>query len=176
MSLFTVSTTGPQVVDVEQENGSVVSFVQTTSGSCGWTTAERVQATLCYESNGDWLFTRGGTEIFTFNPTGQLVSESDLNGYTTALAYNSSNQLTTVTDPAGRTISFTYNSSGLLAKVTDPAGLTTQYSYNSSGDLTQVTDVGGALPRTLTVLLTSSHRSPTRLATPQLSSTTRRGR
>jgi RHS repeat-associated protein len=133
-------TYGPSVMDVVQENGSVTQFVETATSS--WVPPARVQATLGQEGNGDWLFTRGATDMFTFDPSGQLISESDLNGYTTTLSYNSSGQLTTVTGPAGRTLAFTYGPDGLVSEVTDPVGRTTTYAYDANDDLTSVTDVG----------------------------------
>ena len=131
-------TYGSSVMDIVQDNGSVVRFLQTATGT--WAAAQRVQATLSLQ-NGNWVFDRGGTEIFTFNPSGQLVSESDLNGYTTTLTY-SGGQLTTVTDPAVRALHF-YYSGGLVSSVTDPAGRTTSYYYDGYGNLSKVVDAGG---------------------------------
>jgi RHS repeat-associated protein len=144
MGVSTDPAYGPSVLDVTQEDGSVVRFLQTATGA--WEPAQRVQATLSEEANGDWLFERGAREAFTFNPSGQLISESDLNGYTTTLTYNSSGQLATVADPAGRTLSLSYTNN-LLTGVSGPGGLTTSYAYDTAGNLVQVTDIGGGVTK-----------------------------
>jgi YD repeat-containing protein len=139
MSATVDSTTG--AVTVNQEDGSTDVF--TPNGSGGYTTLPSVFATLIQNSDGTYTFTRRGTEIFTFAPSGQLVAESDPNGYVTSLAYNSSDQLQTVTDPAGRTIQFTYGANGLIASATDSSGRSVMFSYDSSGDLTDLIDAAG---------------------------------
>ncbi len=133
MSLATDPATGD--VTITQENGSTVTFVPSLSGT-GYSAPPSVFATLTQNSDGTWTFTRRGTQIFTFGSTGQLLSESDPNGYVTTLTYNGSGQLASVTDPAGRSLTFTYGTNGLVASVTDPAGRTVQYGYNSAEDLT----------------------------------------
>ena len=88
---------GP-VEDVTQENGSLARFTQNSSG--GWTAPSRLQATLAYNaSSGQWSFTRTAQDTYTFNSSGQLTTETDLDGYTTTLTYTSG-KLTAVTDPA----------------------------------------------------------------------------
>ena len=140
MSLATDAASG--AVTITQGGGSTVTFAPDGTGS-GYVAPPSVFATLVQNSDGTWTFTRRGTQIFTFGSTGQLLSESDPNGYVTTLTYNGSGQLASVTDPAGRSLTFTYGSNGLVAQVTDPAGRTVQYGYNSAKDLTSVTDVGG---------------------------------
>ena len=104
----------------------------------------RVQATLVSNTGGTYTFTRKARQIFTFNSSGQLTSESDLNGYTTSLTYTGG-LLTSVTDPAGRTLTFTYNSSNLIATATDTtASRTYTYGYTGS-NLTSVTDPDGGV-------------------------------
>ena len=89
-------TYGSSVMDIVQDNGSVVRFLQTATGTSGSHAARPGDALPPERQLGlrPWW-----DRIFTFNPSGQLVSESDLNGYTTTLTY-SGGQLTTVTDPA----------------------------------------------------------------------------
>ena len=135
MSLTFGSGSPPSTVTVNQENGTQVTF--TYSGST-YTAPARVLATLV-QSGSNWIFTRKAAETFTFNSSGQLTGETDLNGYTTSLTY-SSGKLSTVTDPAGRTLSISYGSNGLISEVTDPDSRNVMYGYDGSGDLTSVTD------------------------------------
>jgi RHS repeat-associated protein len=135
-----------QTATITQEDGSQVSF--TTSGSCSsgtWTAAApRYLATLAY-SGGTWTFTRQGKDAYTFNSSGQLTSETDLNGYGTSLTY-SSGKLDTVTDPAGRSLTFGWTGSNITSVTDANVGgntRTVSYSYDGNGDLQDVTDVNG---------------------------------
>src|SRR5205807_1712916 len=92
--------------------------------------------------DGTFTFTRHAAQTFAFSSTGQLLSERDLNGYTTTLSYNAANQLTAVTDPAGRSLTFSWQGNHIQS-VADPVGHTLTYSFNSTGDLSSVTDPGG---------------------------------
>lgn len=133
------SVSDAPVVDVVQENGSVVPFSLQANGS--YLPPERGQATLAQNSDGTWTFVRRHQLTFTFNDSGALTQVSDLNGYLTMLGYNGTGVLTTVTDNAGRTLTFAYQS-GLISSITGPAGRVVQYGY-TSGQLTSVTDPDG---------------------------------
>jgi RHS repeat-associated protein len=139
MSLAVDSASG--YVQVTQENGATTVF--TPDGSGGYAAPPEVYATLTKNADGTWTFIRQQQQRFVFSATGQLISISDLNGYTTTLSYNGSGQLTTVSDPEGRTLSFSYGSNGDIASATDPAGRTVSYGYDSSGNLTSVTNPAG---------------------------------
>jgi RHS repeat-associated protein len=146
MSLAVSGTSPNQVATITQENDSQVTFNQPSSGSIWPAAAPRFVATLTYNSGSStWTLQRDGQNKYTFNSSGQLTQEQDLNGYTTALAYSSGN-LSTVTDNAGRTLGFTWTGSH-ITKVTDSnvSGntRTVSYSFNGSGELTDVTDVNG---------------------------------
>jgi RHS repeat-associated protein len=139
MSLSCSSTTAT----ITQEDSGTVSF--TTGGSCSsgtWTSAAAYNiATLSY-SGGTWTFKRQGQDTYTFNSSGQLTSEADLNGYTTSFSYTSGD-LTAITDPAGRTLTLGWTGSDITS-VTDAnvtPNRTVSYTYNGSGELTDVTDV-----------------------------------
>ena len=125
-------------VTVTQENGSTVLFSALSGG--GYSAPPRVEATLLKNADGTYTMTRMGQTIFHFSASGQLLSISDLNGYTTSLAYNASGQLVTVTDPSGRNLTFTYGTNGLVSSVTDPIGRIVAYAYDANGNLTSVTD------------------------------------
>jgi YD repeat-containing protein len=143
------------VEEIRQENGSIVRFAQLEGEKGPWTpVAEsegkwlpvtRVLAALEKTSEG-WTFTRKKTAIFKFNTSGQLISESDLNGDATTLAYNSSHQLETVTDSGGRKIKFTYSGEH-VTEVTDSDGRTVKYHYEEHGNLTEVTNTTGAVTK-----------------------------
>jgi RHS repeat-associated protein len=130
------------IVTITQENGSQASFTQ--SGSTWTPSAPRFIATLTHNGDGTWTFVRQARDTYTFNGSGQLVSEKDLNGYTTSLSYTSGN-LTTVTDPAGRTLSVGWTGSHITS-VTDAnvsPSRSVQFQYNDgAGNLTDVIDVG----------------------------------
>jgi RHS repeat-associated protein len=127
-------------VVANQENGSQVTFTEAPDGS--YTAAPRVTATLVHNGDGTWTIVRHHRESFTFDSSGRLAKETDLNGYVTSLAYDAHGQLETVTDPAGRKLTFTY-SGNHIATAIDPLGRVVHYSYDAAGDLSDVTDVGG---------------------------------
>ena len=127
-------------VSVQQQNGSVVIFSPNSSG--GYSVPSRVLATLIKNSDGTYVFTPNSSHIaYKFNGGGQLVSETDRNGYTTTLSY-SGNNLTTVTDPAGRSLTFAYTGSN-ISSVSDPAGRTVSFTYDAAGNLATATNPGG---------------------------------
>ncbi len=127
-------------VVVNQENGSQVIFTEQSGAT--YTAPPRVTATLVHNGDGSWTFVRRHKDTFSFNSSGRLTQEQDLNGYVTALAYDGSDQLTTVTDPAGRKLTFAY-SGNHVSSVTDPLGRVVTYAYDGEGNLTDVTDVNG---------------------------------
>jgi YD repeat-containing protein len=138
MSLSFGTGSPPSTVTVNQENGTQVTF--TNSGGT-YTAPPRVMATLS-DSGGTWTYTRKAKSTFTFNSSGQLTAESDLNGYTTTLSYTGS-QLTTITDPEGRTLSLSYGTNGLVSQLSDSSSpaRTVTYSYDANKNLTDVIDV-----------------------------------
>jgi YD repeat-containing protein len=134
----------PSVVDLDEENGAVQEFVL--SGS-SWVPADpQVDATLVHNGDGTWTVVREGTESLTFNSSGQLTSEADLNGETTSISYPSSTSIV-VTDPAGRTLTATLSSGShpLITSVSASGSpsRTVSFGYDSSGDLTSITGVNG---------------------------------
>lgn len=127
-------------VVVNQGNGSQVTFTEQSGGT--YTAPPRVTATLEHNEDGSWTFVRRHRDTFSFDSSGKLTQEKDLNGYVTALAYNGSGQLTTVTDPSGRKLTFAYSGSH-ISSVTDPLGRVVTYAYDGEGNLTDVADVNG---------------------------------
>jgi RHS repeat-associated protein len=135
---------GSGVEDVTTGDGAVVRFAQNSAGS--WVAPTRVEASLSHNTtNNTWTLVVAGRNSYVFNSTGQLISQTDLNGYVTTLAYTAG-QLSTVTDPAGRTLTFTWGACGAaqcVSSVTDPAGRVIRYGYDSNANLTSVQDVAG---------------------------------
>ena len=126
---------------VNQENGSQVQFSQ--SGSTFAPTQPETTATLTSSGN-NFVFARHDQGSYTFNGSGVLTGESDLNGNVTTLTYPS-NEIV-VSDPAGRTLTMT-TGGGHITSVSDSASppRTVQFGYDSAGDLTNVTGVNGGV-------------------------------
>jgi RHS repeat-associated protein len=137
---------GSTVMDVTQENGSVVRFAQDAAGA--WQPAGRVNAMLSHDAtSGTWSFTRaGGQNKYIFNSAGQLTTETSLDGYSTTLNYLSG-KLSSITDPGGRNLTVTWGAcagSSCITAIGDPGNRTVNYTYDSAANLTGVQDVGGA--------------------------------
>jgi len=129
-------------VTVNEETGSQIVFTPTPSG---YQAPSRVIATLVKNSDGNYTFTRWDGEQLLFNSNGQLVQESDRNGYKTILSYNAG-ALATVTDPAGRSLNFTYTGA-FISKITDLAGRQVTFAYDNNGNLVSATDVDGGVAK-----------------------------
>ena len=126
-------------VTVNQENGSTVSFADQ-SGT--YVAFPRVLAGLSMNADGTYTFVRDAQQVdYLFSAAGQLLAETDRNGYTTTLSYTAG-QLSAITDPAGRTLSLSYSGNHITG-ITDPAGRHVTYSYNADSELTGVIDVDG---------------------------------
>jgi len=140
-SLSVNGTSG--VVTVNEETGGQEVFDPASGG--GYTAPPRVMATLVHNMSGTWTLVVRNQTTYTFNSSGQLTSEEDLNGYTTSLTY-SSGELTTITDPEGRTFSIGWTS-GHITTVTDTnvtPNRTVTFEYNDgNGNLTDVINVNG---------------------------------
>ena len=93
-------------------------------------------------SGSDYVYDDQGSDTYTFNSSGQLITITDPNDYSTTLTYTSGT-LTTVTDAAGQTLTFAYGENGLVSSVTDPMSRETTYAYDGNGNLTSVTDPDG---------------------------------
>ena len=127
---------------VASGTGSSVTF--TPNGSGGFNPPSFLRATLTQNADGTYTFTGNDRHSLGFDSAGQLVKETDANGYTTTLSYSGS-QLASVTDPGGRALTFSYGADGDLASVTDPAGRTVSFAYDSAGNLSTATDAAGGV-------------------------------
>ena len=125
-------------VIITDESGAPVTF--NLVGST-WTAPTYNVSTLT-TSGGNWTYTRWNGDVFAFNSSGQLTSETDRNSNALTLAY-SSGKLSTVTDaPGSRSLTFTWTGSN-VTKVEDPDSQYVYYYYDSLGNLTQVKDQAG---------------------------------
>ena len=141
MSLSQPGGTGTPVT-ISQEGGAQVVFNQ--SGSTYAPAAPRDIATLAL-SGSVWTFTRDAEDTYTFNASGQLTGETDLNGYTTSLSY-SGGALSAIADQSGRTLSVGWTGAHITsvkdANVTPNRTVT--FGYNDgNGNLTDVVDANG---------------------------------
>lgn len=144
-NMYTTTASATGNVTVHQEDGSQVTF--TDSGGTFTASEPRYDATLT-ASGSDYVFTRLGKEIFTFDQsTGHLIEDQDLAGtlanppYGTTLAYDSSGHLHTITDPAGRVYTLTWTGNH-ITQLADSAGRIVSYAYDSNDNLTDVYGVG----------------------------------
>src|SRR5207247_958963 len=128
---MSLSVDGGGVATIAQENGAQVTF----SPVGGAFTADpRVQATLVHNGDGTWTFTRQKKEVITFDASGRLTRQADLNNNATTLAYTGA-QLTSVTDAAGRTVAVGWTGTHITS-LTDPSTppRTVGFAYDGSGN------------------------------------------
>ncbi len=142
---------GPAVL-VVQENGSMAAFLPDGAGGL-MPAAPRTIASLTQNGDGSYTFVRQQQDTFTFDASGRLLSEQDLNGYVTSLHYSGS-QLATVSSAGGRALHFAWTGSHITV-VSDDLGRTVHFGYGTAGDLTQVTAADGGVT---TYGYDSSHR------------------
>jgi RHS repeat-associated protein len=135
----------------------------TPSGSGFWNPPPLLFQHISSSGNGYLMrFKEGMT--YSFDATGRLVAQQDLNGYTVSLAYDANHRLrtvsgaggstftlgydtlgrlTSVSDSAGRQVGFGYDGSGVLVRDTDPLGHSRTYVYDAAGRMVQKTDYRG---------------------------------
>ncbi len=140
-----LTTDASSTVTVTEEGGTDVTFAL--SGTT-YQPPSRVLATLVNNGDGTLTFARRDQTHYTFStPTtttvGQLLSQTDRNGYTTTLGYTNG-RLSTITDPAGRSLTLTY-SGRHISGIADPIGRMVAFTYNTDGDLTEAADVGSGV-------------------------------
>lgn len=82
---------------------------------------------------------------FTYDASGNKISERSERGYTTLYAYDKRNRLLSVTDPLGSKAAFTYDLGGNKLSETNAAGSTMTYAYDKLNRLVTVTDAYGKI-------------------------------
>jgi RHS repeat-associated protein len=121
------------------------------------------QTLYTYDGNGNRLTQTDtlGTETYTYNNFGQILTKTDrMNGVwtntydtsgnlltakdalnnTTTLAYSTIGQLAIVKDALNRTTTLTYDTSGRLTEVKDANNKTTNYAYDARARVTGITN------------------------------------
>lgn len=127
------------------ENGD--QYVYVSNGSTGFNSPTGALSRLAEvtDSSGNvtgYTLTTPGNDVLTFNPSGQLVSQTDSTGRGLTFSYNSAGQVGSITDAAGQAVTLTY-SGPLLTGVTLPDQFTLGYHY-TNGRLTSVVTPGGS--------------------------------
>jgi YD repeat-containing protein len=75
----------------------------------------------------------GGVTTYTYDASGDLLSQTDSLGQQTTYTYDSQHNLTSVTDPLGHKTTYTYDSQGNRTSMTDPLHHTISATYNAFG-------------------------------------------
>jgi len=82
------------------------------------------------------------SQIFAYDPNGNMSSRTDYSGSSTTYAYDEMNRLTATTYPDGSAVDFSYDPNGRLAQTVDSTG-DSSYTYNARGSLTAYTNTQG---------------------------------
>jgi len=111
--------------------------------------AYRLDEILTNSVRTGWKLTTPDNSIEIYNPRGDLLSITDINGLSKTLTYSDATTLTTiapapgllirVTDSFGKQLNFTYDSSSRITTISDPAGNIYIYSYDIAGNLKTIT-------------------------------------
>lgn len=87
------------------------------------------------DANGLAIVTR-----YEYNPTGQIVKETDANGNATEYALDALDRIISKTDAEGQITRFEYDAQGNLVNKTNPRGFATMYEYDALNRLVKATD------------------------------------
>jgi RHS repeat-associated protein len=146
LSISSVNAVNPlandTVINVNQENGSIVSFYKNFAGN--YETGLKSQATLTRDSaTGKFTFIRDRQNTFVFDSAGKLLSQKDI--FDNSLSYTyTGNNIATVADNHGNTLTYAYNGSGFISTITDQNGQSVVYTYDLTKKLlTSVKDSTG---------------------------------
>ena len=91
----------------------------------------------------DLTATPGKATTYTYDPYGNLASETDALGRQTAYTYDSLGGKTSVTPPSGGASTYDYDALGHVKTITAPLGRVTSYSYDANGNKASETDANG---------------------------------
>ena len=97
-------------------------------------------------SQGNSVEVKSTTE-WTYDGSGNKLSEKDALGNVSRWSYNGRGQVLTETDALGNTTSYTYSPSGNLKSTQDAAGNVTKFSYDMRGNLMTLTDAANNVSR-----------------------------
>lgn len=83
--------------------------------------------------------------FFTYDGSGNVLTETDGLGNVTRSTYDSFGNVRTTTDPLGNTTTNAYDANGNLLSITDPAGQVTSFTYDAAGNPLTLERPGGNL-------------------------------
>ena len=100
------------------------------------------QTIYTYDGNGNRLTMTDvlGTETYTYNSFGQMLTRTDRMNFVSTNSYNTNGNLTSFENAKGDETVFAYTSLGQLDTFTDALGHVTDLDYDSQGRVTQITD------------------------------------
>ncbi|MEZ4775186.1 MAG: DUF6531 domain-containing protein [Bacteroidia bacterium] len=84
-----------------------------------------------------------GTNLYTYDPSGNLIEETDPLGNITSYEYDALNHLIKTTDPLEKATRLVYDELGRVVQSSDALNQSTIYEYDNRGRLTKVTDPSG---------------------------------
>ena len=101
-----------------------------------------VQTLYTYDDNGNRLAMTDvlGTENYSYNALGEMLTRTDRMGGVTMNVYDAAGNLLTTKDALDKTTTLTYTALGQLATVKNALNQTTTLTYDNFGRLTQVKD------------------------------------
>ncbi|WP_336788309.1 DNRLRE domain-containing protein [Paenibacillus sp. MMO-177] len=85
----------------------------------------------------------GNITTTTYDTIGNIISQTNGNGYKTLFDYDNQNRLKKVTDSKNNVFNYNYDGSGNLSEIIDPDNNSTKYFYNGQNQLTKVTNAFG---------------------------------
>lgn len=100
------------------------------------------ETTYTYDANGNQLTETNvlGTETFTYNSLGQVLTRTDRMSGVATNTYDPQGNLLTTKDPLNKTTTFTYTPLGQLKTITDARTNITTLTYDNFGRLTEIKD------------------------------------
>ena len=124
--------------------GGVTAFTYDARGQLtGLSDARSNSTAFTYDAKGNPVNVQnaGGSDVYTYDGIGRVVSRKVPSGVVTAYAYDGINRLTKVTYPNGSAKTYTYDCCNLTA-VSDKSG-TVSFGYDPANRLTALKDVYG---------------------------------
>jgi RHS repeat-associated protein len=141
--------------DVTYANGTVTGLAACTTSSPWTVTASpqvNYQTTYSYDSAGELVSTTtpanttssAPTTSSTYDPAGNMLTQTDPDGVTTTWAYTPQNQVATISysGSSAHAVSYTYDASGNRTGMVDATGTST-YEYDPFGELTSAENGAG---------------------------------
>ena len=103
-----------------------------------FTYASQTQGPLIHNVLSEIRRADGSRELFTYDPSGNLLTARDRAGRETRYSYNRAGQTLTRTNPAGGVTTWTYNADATVASVRTNSGDTYTFRYDTAKRLVEV--------------------------------------